>query len=264
MNQSATRIIAIGVPKGGTGKTTTTLNLGAALAQAGRRVLLVDFDPQSNLTFLAGLDPSTLPETIFTVMEDYRRTFRPQLRPAIHTIGPGLDIVPTSVLLNKAHDLLMGAVRREEVLKTLLGSVAAEYDYILIDNMPYLGILMLNALTAATEVLIPIEAEALAVQSLQLMLDEVDTVRRSGLNPTLVITGILLTKVERNNVHRDVAAQVREVYGSDVRVFATVIHKLGSVRESHVTRESLLSYDPTSKSAAEYSALATEVQYAEV
>ncbi|MCB0078798.1 MAG: AAA family ATPase, partial [Anaerolineales bacterium] len=205
------RIIAIAVPKGGTGKTTTTINLGAALAETGERVLLVDFDPQGNLTQALGFSPSSLQTTIYEAIREFTTTFDPNLRPTILPTRFGVDIIPASARLNLANDELATAVRREYVLQKLLEPLAGDYDYILIDTLPYLGVLVLNALVAADEVLVPLQPEYLATESVLLLFNQVEMMRRSRLNPELEVTGILLTMVdERTIIHREAVEHVRE------------------------------------------------------
>src|SRR5689334_8987998 len=167
------RIIAVAVPKGGTGKTTTTLNLGAALAEQGQRVLLVDFDPQGNLTQALGLRPSQLEHTVYSSIKYFLTRYEAQLELAIQPTDAGVDLVPTSARLNLANDELAVAIQREFVLQKLLAPVAPRYNVILIDTLPYLGVLVLNALAAADEVLIPLQAEYLATESAALILDQV-------------------------------------------------------------------------------------------
>ncbi|HET6262006.1 MAG TPA: AAA family ATPase, partial [Chloroflexia bacterium] len=157
-----TRIISVAVPKGGTGKTTTTLNLGAALAAHGQRVLLVDFDPQGNLTQALGLRPGDLEHTAYSAIKYFLTRFEPQLDLAIHHTSAGVDLVPASARLNLANDELAVAIQREYVLQRLLAPSTSHYDCILIDTLPYLGVLVVNALTAAQEVIIPLQAEYLA------------------------------------------------------------------------------------------------------
>jgi len=134
-----TRILAVAVPKGGTGKTTTTINLGAALAARGQRVLLVDFDPQGNLTQSLGLRPSEVPETAYTAIKHYISHFEPRLERAIRPTASGMDLVPTSARLNLANDELAVAMQREFVLQRLLAPIQDQYDWVLIDTLPYLG-----------------------------------------------------------------------------------------------------------------------------
>lgn len=263
--ETMARIIAVAVPKGGTGKTTTTLNLGAALAEQGQRVLLVDFDPQGNLTQSLGLRPSQLEHTIYSAIKYYLTRYEPQLELAIHKTAAGMDLVPTSARLNLANDELAVAIQREFVLQKLLATVANRYDVILIDTLPYLGVLVMNALVAAHEILIPLQAEYLATESVALILDQVQLMRRAGLNPDLSVTGILLTMVDKRTViNREAAEYVRKTFGHRVRIFDTVIKRSVRFPESQATHQSILRHEPQGEGARAYRALAAEVLNASV
>ena len=258
-DQSA-RIIAVAVPKGGTGKTTTTINLGAALAELGQRVLLVDFDPQGNLTQSLGFRPGDLEHTAYSAIKYFLTRYEPQLELAICSTTSGVDLVPTSARLNLANDELAVAIQREFVLQKLLAPLATQYDFILIDTLPYLGVLVINALVAAQEILIPLQAEYLATESVSLILDQVQLMRRSGLNPILDFTGILLTMVDsRTIINREAVNYTRKTFGDHVPVFETMIKRSVRFPESQASHQSILHYDPQSEGANAYRALATEV-----
>lgn len=255
-----TRIIAVAVPKGGTGKTTTTINLGAALAEAGQRVLLVDFDPQGNLTQALGLRPADIEDTIYTVIKHFLTHYETRLDHAVYETDAGVDLVPSSARLNLANDELAVAIQREFVLQKLLAPIAPHYDIILIDTLPYLGVLVLNALVAANEVLIPLQAEYLATESVSLMLEQVQLMRRTGLSPNLDITGILLTMVDsRTIINREAVEYARNVFGSQVTVFKTMIKRSIRFPESQANHETILQYEPQGEGARAYRALAEEV-----
>lgn len=254
------RVIAVAVPKGGTGKTTTVVNLGAALAEQGQRVLLIDFDPQGNLTQSLGLRPAELEHTAYSAIKYFLTRFEPQLELAIQQTSAGVDLVPTSARLNLANDELAVAIQREFVLQKLLAPLMPRYDVILIDTLPYLGVLVLNALVAATEVLIPLQAEYLATESVALMLEQIQLMRRSGLNANLAITGILLTMVDQRTViNREAVAYARKAFGEKVPVFETMIRRSVRFPESQASHLSILQYDPQGESARAYRALAEEV-----
>lgn len=254
------RIIAVAVPKGGTGKTTTTVNLGAALAEQGQRVLLVDFDPQGNLTQSLGLRPGDLEHNIYTAIKYYLARYEPQLELAIHSTAAGVDLVPTSARLNLANDELAVAIQREFVLQRLLAPLASQYDLILIDTLPYLGVLVINALVAAHEVLIPLQAEYLATESISLILDQVQLMRRSGLNPNLDITGILLTMVDsRTNINREAVEYIRRTFGGEVPIFDTMVKRSVRFPESQSNHLPIIKFEPNGEGAAAYRALAEEV-----
>lgn len=254
------RVIAVAVPKGGTGKTTTTLNLGAALVEQGKRVLLIDFDPQGNLTQALGLRPADLEHTAYSAIKGFLSSFQPQLELAIHSTSAGLDLVPTSARLNLANDELAVAIQREFVLQKLIAPVRSNYDFILIDTLPYLGVLVINALVAAQELIIPLQAEYLATESIALILDQVQLMRRSGLNPTLMITGILLTMIDQRTViNREAVAHARKTYGGKVPIFEAMIRRSVRIPESQASHRTILAYDSNGESAKAYRALATEV-----
>jgi chromosome partitioning protein len=255
-----TRIIAVAVPKGGTGKTTTSINLGAALAEQGQRVLLVDFDPQGNLTQALGLSPAELTHTSYSTIKAFLADYEPRLELAIRPIQAGMDLVPTDVRLNLANGELTLALHGEFVLQKLLRPVLDRYAVVLIDTLPYLGILVVNTLVAAGEVLIPMEAEYLATQSVGLMLDQVRLMRRSGLNPALKISGILLTMVDtRTVISRQVMDYARSEFGLTARVFESVIKRSVRFPESQAMHQTILQYDPQGEGARSYRALAQEL-----
>jgi chromosome partitioning protein len=258
-----TRIISVAVPKGGTGKTTTTINLGAALAEQGQRVLLVDFDPQGNLTQALGLRPSDLEHTAYSAIKYFLTRYEPQLDLAIQSTASGVDLVPASARLNLANDELAVAMQREYVLQKLLAPISPRYDFILIDTLPYLGVLVVNALVAAQEIIIPLQAEYLATESVALILEQVQLMRRSGLNPTLTITGILLTMVDQRTViNREAVDYARKTFGNHVKVFDTMIKRSVRFPESQASHQSILQYDTHGEGARAYRALAEEVLHA--
>lgn len=258
--ETMTRIISVAVPKGGTGKTTTTINLGAALAEQGYRVLLVDFDPQGNLTQALGLRPSDLEHTAYSAIKYFLTRYEPQLDLAIRPTAAGVDLVPASARLNLANDELAVAMQREYVLQKLLAPIAPRYDFILIDTLPYLGVLVVNALVAAGEIIIPLQAEYLATESVALILEQVQLMRRSGLNPKLSITGILLTMVDQRTViNREAVEYARRSFGNQVKVFDTMIKRSVRFPESQASHLSILQYEPHGEGARAYRALAEEV-----
>jgi chromosome partitioning protein len=257
------RIIAVAVPKGGTGKTTTTINLGAALAEQGQRVLLVDFDPQGNLTQALGFRPADLDHTVYSAIKYFLTRYESQLELAIRPTASGVDLVPASARLNLANDELAIAMQREYVLQKLLAPIAPRYDVILIDTLPYLGVLVVNALVAAREILIPLQAEYLATESVALILDQIQLMRRSGLNPNLTITGILLTMVDQRTViNREAVEYARKALGNHVRVFDTMIKRSVRFPESQASHQTILQYEPHGEGARAYRALSAEVQHA--
>ena len=263
--ESMARIIAVAVPKGGTGKTTTTLNLGAALSEQGKRVLLVDFDPQGNLTQSLGYRPGDLENTVYSAIKYFLTRYEPQLELAVLRTSAGVDLVPTSARLNLANDELAVAIQREFVLQKLLAPLMSSYDMILIDTLPYLGVLVVNALVAADEVLVPLQAEYLATESVSLILDQVQLMRRSGLNPDLKIAGILLTMVDsRTTINREAVEYARKVFGSRVPVFNTMIKRSVRFPESQAQHMPILQYERNGDGARAYRVLAEELLGADV
>ena len=254
------QIIAVAVPKGGTGKTTTTLNLGAALAEQGRRVLLVDLDPQGSLSLALGIRPQDVEHTIYSALKYFLGTYESQIEAAIRPTKAGVDLVPSNIRLNLANAELTIAPQGELILQKLLAPVLARYDTILIDTLPYLGILVLNALVAAHSVLIPLETEYLATESVTLMLEQIQFMRKSGLNPDLGIAGILLTQTDsRTVIGRQVADYARREFGARVPVFETTIKRSVRFPESQAVGKSILHYEPGGEGARAYRALAEEV-----
>jgi chromosome partitioning protein len=252
-------IIAVAIPKGGTGKTTTVLNLGAALAELGERVLLVDADPQASLTVACGVDPLGLKYTLHSAIRAYVEDAETDLSATILHTTAGLDLLPSSITLNLANSELMAATHREHVLEQLLDPLRSRYDWILIDTLPYLGVLVENALVAADDVIIPCQAQKLATESTWLLLTHVAKLRRQ-VNPRLRVRGILLTQLNpRLLVQRQFAENARMIFTSQAPVFETTIELGTSVQESQALQQTLLSYQPHGPVARAYRALAQEV-----
>ena len=253
-------IIALSNQKGGVGKTTTTVNLGVGLVQEGKKVLLVDFDPQASLTISLGYpQPDTLPITISTLMGSVLMDKPFSVAEAILHHDEGIDIVPSSIELSGMEVSLVNAMSREKVLQQVLDQAKKQYDYILIDCMPSLGMLTINALAAANSVIIPVQAQYLPAKGLEQLLQTVQKVRRQ-INPKLKIDGILLTMVDnRTNYAKEISALLRENYSSRIKVFDTVIPH--SVRAAEISAEgkSIFTHDPKGKVAEAYRALTQEV-----
>jgi chromosome partitioning protein len=248
------RIIALCNQKGGVGKTTSTINLGAALAEVGRRVLLVDFDPQGALSVGLGVAPHQLERTAYNLLMERGVTVDDVL---LKTSVVGMDLLPSNIDLSAAEVQLVGEVAREQTLSRVLGPVVEDYDYILIDCQPSLGLLTVNALTAAHGVIIPLECEFFSLRGVALLIDTVDKVRER-LNPTLKLDGILATMYDGRTLHgREVFARVLEAFG-DV-VFDTVISRTVRFPETTVAGEPITTWAPTSAGAVAYRNLAREV-----
>ncbi|HSV65820.1 MAG TPA: ParA family protein [Mycobacteriales bacterium] len=248
------RVIALCNQKGGVGKTTSTINLGAALAEHGRRVLLVDFDPQGALSVGLGIHPHQLDRTVYNLLMERGATIDDVL---LKTNVPGMDLLPSNIDLSAAEVQLVSEVAREQTLQRLLEPVLDDYDFVLIDCQPSLGLLTVNALTAANSVLIPLECEFFSLRGVALLIDTIEKIRER-LNPKLSVEGILATMYDGRTVHgREVFARVVEAFGDTV--FDTVITRTVRFPETTVAGEPITSWAPSSSGAKAYRHLAKEV-----
>jgi chromosome partitioning protein len=248
------RVIAIANQKGGVGKTTTAINLGAGLAVAERRTLIIDMDPQGNATSGMGLDRASLEGSVYDIMVEHAPLEEVRVD-AVHF--PFLDIVPSSQDLVGAEVELVDRPQRELILRDALEAVREEYDYILLDCPPSLGLLTLNTLAAADTVLIPIQCEFYALEGLSQLLNTVRLVQQN-LNPKLQIEGVLLTMYDqRLNLSRQVAEEANEYFGS--RVFESIIPRNVRLAEAPSFGKPIVLYDILSAGAQSYLALAREI-----
>jgi chromosome partitioning protein len=248
------RVVALCNQKGGVGKTTSTINLGAALTEYGRRVLLVDFDPQGALSVGLGVQPHQLDRTIYDVLMESSVTLDDVL---LKTNVPGMDLVPSNIDLSAAEVQLVNEVAREQTLARALVPALPDYDLVLIDCQPSLGLLTVNALTAADGVIIPLECEFFSLRGVALLIDTIEKVRER-LNPRLHIEGILATMYDSRTVHgREVFARVVEAF--EDTVFDTVITRTVRFPETTVAGEPITTWAPSSGGAQQYRALAKEV-----
>ena len=257
---SKATIMAVVNQKGGTGKTTTCENLGFGLAMEGKRVLLVDTDPQGSLTIALGHPrPDGIPVTLTDLMTKVIQDQPIGPREGILPHEEGIDLIPANITLSGMEVSLVNAMSRETVLRQLLEPLKSQYDYILLDCMPSLGMLTVNALAAADQVLIPVQANYLSAKGLEQLLQTVSKVKRQ-INPKLRVEGILLTMVDyRTNFAKEISALIRDTYGSRLKVFESDIPRSVRVAETSVEGVSIFKHDPGGKVADAYRSLTKEV-----
>ena len=248
------RIIAMVNQKGGVGKTTSSINLGASLAAYGRKMLLVDFDPQGALSVNLGLHPYDLDISVYNLL------MNPRLDPhevIVETDFENIDVLPANIDLSAAEVQLVGEVAREQVLSRALAKVAGEYDVILIDCQPSLGLLTVNALTASHGVIIPLETEFFALRGVALLVETIEKVQ-DRLNPSLEIDGILATMFDSRTLHsKEVMTRVSEAF--DDKVFDTVINRTVKFPDASVAAEPITSFAPKHPGSEAYRRLAREL-----
>ena len=246
-------VYAVANQKGGVGKTTTAVNVGAYLAAFGKKVLLVDLDPQANATSSLGFDKNALPRSVYDVLIDEV----PVLQVITLTRRVGLDLVPASPELAGAEVEMVSFISREFRLRKALAPVRDKYDFVLIDCPPSLGLLTINALTAADEVLIPVQCEFLPLEGLSQLQQTINLVREN-LNQRLGVRGVVLTMYDtRTNLAQQVVDEVRKYYG--VRVFSTIIPRNVRLSEAPSYGEPIIDYAPASSGGLAYRSLASEI-----
>ena len=253
-------VIAVCNQKGGVGKTTTVENLGIGLALENKRVLLIDADPQGSLTIALGEQrPDDLGVTISDLMADVMESRETRKGEGILHHEEGVDFIPANISLSGLEVSLVNAMNREKILRQVIEPYRKDYDYILIDGMPSLGMLTINTLAASDSVLIPVQSQFLSAKGLEMLLQTVSKVKRQ-INPKLKIQGVLLTMVDqRTNYSREISGLIREAYGGKIRVFDTEIPR--SVRAAEISAEgrSIFRHDTKGKVAEAYRALTKEV-----
>ena len=254
-------VIRVVNQKGGTAKTTTAENLGIGLAREGKKVLLVDTDPQGSLSISLGYPrPDDLETTLFDLLNKTINEDPIQPGEGILHQQEGVDLIPANISLAGLEVALVNTMNRERILKQFLETVKKDYDYVLLDCMPSLGMLTVNALAAADATLIPVQANYLSAKGLEQLLQTINKVKRQ-INPKLRIEGILLTMVDsRTNYAKEIASLIRDTYGGHIKVFETEIPR--SVRAAEISSEgkSIFLHDPRGKVAEAYQKLTKEVQ----
>ena len=253
------KIIAICNQKGGVGKTTTTANLGVALAAQRKRVLLIDADPQGDLTTCLGIDADNTKVTLANKLIDVVREEKFDPLSGVLHHNEGVDLIPANMDLEPTENYLVTAMSSESVMKNYLRGISSLYDYILIDCRPSLGMLTLNALTAADSVIIPVQAQYLSAKAMTQLFQTVEKIR-SHTNPDLSIDGILLTIVDnRTNLAKSTIEAIRRNFGSYLRIYNTQIPIAVKAAEVSAKGKSIFAYEPNSKAAVAYADFAKEV-----
>ena len=249
-------IIAVTNQKGGVGKSTTCENLGVGLAMEGKKVLLVDTDPQGSLTISMGWkQPDELPTTLSTLMAKAMNDQPIHPGEGVLHHAEGVDLIPANIELAGLEVALVNSMNREKMLKQVLDSAKREYDFILLDCMPSLGMLTINALAAADAALIPMQAQYLSAKGLEQLLQTVQKVRRQ-INPKLKIEGILLTMTDSR---KQISNLIRQAYGKHLKVFEQTIPRSVRAAETSAAGKSIFQHDPKGKVAEAYQSLAKEV-----
>jgi chromosome partitioning protein len=260
------KVIAVANQKGGVGKTTLTLNLGASLARMGKKVCLIDCDPQANMTMALGCQqpdelPVTIPDIIQEIIKpnfDEETSELLKKREYILT-SQNMDFIPSSIELADIENLVLNAISRENVLKKLVNYIKDDYDYILLDSMPSLNIMVINILNAADSVIIPVQPQFFSAKGLELLFSSVGNVKRK-LNPKLEILGALVTMYDnRINFHKETVKKIEETFAGYIKIFNTKIPMSIKATESQALSISIFDHDPTGKVAESYEIFTREL-----
>ncbi len=254
------KIIAVALQKGGTAKTTTCVSIGIGLANEGKKVLCVDSDSQGSMTISLGhAHPDNIETSLATVMGKIMTSENIAHKEGIISHEEGIDFLPGNIELSGTEVSLVNAMSRETILKQYLNTVKKDYDYILIDTPPSLGMMTVNALACADSVIIPVQAQYLPTKGLELLLQTINKVRRQ-INPKLQIDGILLTMTDnRTNFSKDISTILRDTYGGKLKVFNTEIPHSVRAAETSAVGKSIFTHDPKGKVAESYRELTKEV-----
>ncbi|MDA8220052.1 MAG: ParA family protein [Chloroflexota bacterium] len=248
------KVIAIANQKGGSGKTTTTRSLAAAMVEMGRRVLMVDMDPQGSLTEGCGVRPYELDKSIYHVLLG-----RCRLADVLLEVEPELHLAPTNIHLAAAELQLVPATRREDKLRQALGPLRDYYDYTLIDCPPSFGLLTVNSLSAADSVLIPMTCDYYTMLGVRLLLETVGDIQRE-VNPSLTVEGLLPTRYDGRTLHaREILDQTRQALGKQMRVFEEVVKESVRFKEAPIKAQSIMTYAANSDGANAYREVAREI-----
>lgn len=255
-----TTVISVVNQKGGTGKTVTAENLGIGLAREGKKVLLIDADPQGSLTISLGYPrPDDLDNTLSDLLTATINEEALHLQASILHQPEGVDLIPSNISLAGLEVALVNTMNRERILKQFLEPIRRNYDYILLDCMPSLGMLTVNALAASDSALIPVQANYLSAKGLEQLLQTISKVKRQ-INPKLRIEGILLTMVDnRTNYAKEISSLIRDTYGGRIKVFQSEIPRSTRAAEISAEGKSIFAYDPRGKVADAYQTMTKEV-----